>query len=115
MSWQNAVKKGNELVLCTCSKNQPHANVVISLGLIDGKLLIADCQMNTTLKNLQSSKQVCIVAKEKKEYYRIKGTIEIFSSGKYFDMANHDEKFPAKNAILITIKEVFDLDKLKLC
>lgn len=113
MSWQDSIKKGNEIVLSTCSENNPHANVVISLGLVENKLLIADCQMHTTLKNLQKEKRACIVSKNKKEYYCIKGKVEISNSGKYFDLCNKDSEYPAKNAILITVDEVFDLDKVE--
>jgi uncharacterized pyridoxamine 5'-phosphate oxidase family protein len=115
MSWKSVFDKEQELVLATCSKNcQPHANLVISLGFVGNKLLIADCQMKTTLKNLKELSSVCIVAKKKGEYYRLKGKVEIFSSGKYFDLCNKaSENYPAKNAILVNIKEVFDLDKVK--
>ena len=115
MNWKDAFKKGQELVLSTCSSNsEPNANIVISLGFVDDKLLIADSQMDTTLKNLQSTKRVCIVAKTKEEYYKIKGTVELFNSGKYYDMCNEsDKQFPTKNAVLVTVEEVFDLDKVK--
>jgi len=53
MTWKNTFKKGQELVLATNSDNGfPNANIVISLGFIDDKLLIANAQMNTTIKNL---------------------------------------------------------------
>lgn len=114
MTWQDTVKKGQELVLATCSDTKPHANVVISLGLVDDKLLIANSQMDNTLKNLQATKKICIVAKKDREYYRIKGSVEIFDSGKYFDICNEaDKDFPTKNAILVIVEEIFDLDKVK--
>ncbi|MBU1111914.1 MAG: pyridoxamine 5'-phosphate oxidase family protein [archaeon] len=115
MTWKDVFKKGQELILATSSADAiPNANIVISLGFVDGKLLVADSQMNTTLKNLKSTKQVCIIAKTAKEYYRVKGSVEIFNSGKYFESCNKEDKqCPTKNAILITIEEVFDLDKGK--
>jgi hypothetical protein len=113
MDWKDAFEKGQELILATCSsKAEPNANIVISLGFVDDKLLIADSQMDTTLKNLQSTKQICVISK--KGYYRMKGTIEIFNSGKYFDLCNEaDKQYPAKNAVLISVNEVFDLDNVK--
>lgn len=115
MSWKDVFKKGQELVLATCSPDaKPNANIVISLGFVDGKLLVANSQMDTTLKNLQSTKRICVVAKTKDEYYRIKGSVEIFDSGKYFDICNEaDKQYPTKHAILISVEEVFDLDKVK--
>lgn len=113
--WKEAFKKSQELVLATCSSDaEPNANIVISLGFVDDKLLVADSQMSTTLENLQSIKRVCVVAKTKDEYYRIKGSVEIFNSGKYYDICNEsDKQYPTKNAILISVEEVFDLSKVK--
>tara|TARA_Y100000034_G_C6715699_1_gene316387 strand:+ start:138 stop:497 length:360 start_codon:yes stop_codon:yes gene_type:complete len=112
---KDAFKKGHELVLATCSSNaKPNANIVVSLGFVDDKLLVADSQMNTTLKNLQSTRRICVVAKTKDEYYRIKGLVEIHNSGKYYDICNEsDRQYPTKNAILISVEEVFDLDKAR--
>lgn len=113
MSWKNVFEKGEELVLSTCSKDgTPNVNVVISLGFYDDKLLIADAQMNTTIKNLKENNKICIFAKKKPLYYRMRGDVEIFNSGELFDLCvANDEQYPAKNAILVSVNEVFDLDK----
>jgi len=99
-------------MLSTSSKKGiPHANIVLSLGLIENKLLVANCQMNTTLKNLKENNKICVIG----GYFRIKGTVEIFSSGKYFDLSvKNNKEYKVSNAILITVKEVFDLDKCSL-
>ncbi len=115
MSWKNVFKKGSELVLATCSiNNEPNANVVISLGFYDDKLLIADAQMTATIKNLKENRKICVFAKNNGLYYRIKGEVEIFNSGKYFNICLENDKLnPAKNAILVSVSEVFDLDNIK--
>lgn len=109
MEWKNNFKKGKQLVLATSSINgSPNANIVISLGFIDDKLLVADCQMNVTIKNLKENSRICVVG----GHFRIKGSVEIFSTGKYFDLCNANaDGYRARNAIVITIKGVFDLDK----
>jgi uncharacterized pyridoxamine 5'-phosphate oxidase family protein len=114
MGWKNSLKKGNEIVLSTCSKSMPNAIVVISQGFIGKKLLINCCQMKRTLKNLEENKNVCIVAKNKNEYYRISGKARIFYSGKYFELAGKINSGPSvKCAMLVDIKKVFDLDRVK--
>jgi len=116
MVWKDALKEGQELVLATCSKDsKPNANVVISNGLVENKLLISDCMMSTTFKNIQENNKVCVVAKYEKEYYRINGKATVYSSGKFFDLAvkRSGPGYPVKHAIVIDIEEVFDLDKLK--
>jgi len=111
MDWRDNFKKGKEIILATSSKdNIPNANVVVSLGFIDDKLLVADCQMHTTIKNLKENPNICVIG----GYIRLRGTVEIYSSGKYFDLCVKENKdYKVKNAILISIKEVFDLDKVK--
>jgi predicted pyridoxine 5'-phosphate oxidase superfamily flavin-nucleotide-binding protein len=111
VDWKDNFEKGKEIVLATSSKEGiPNANIVISLGFIDDKLLVADCQMHTTIKNLKENPNVCVIG----GYFKLKGTAEIFSSGKYFDLCVKENKdYKVKNAILISVKEVFDLDKVK--
>ncbi len=56
MSWEKALQSGQEIVLATSSsEGKPHAIVVVSCGIMDGKLLIGVCQMKTSLKNLQEN------------------------------------------------------------
>ena len=45
-----------------------------------------------------------------KGYFRIKGKVEMFKTGKYFDLAISLSKPPLpKMAVLVSIDEVFDL------
>jgi hypothetical protein len=54
------------------------------------------------------------VALKDNEYYRIDGIATIYSTGEYLDTAIQKSNPPLpKAAILIEIKEVFDLDKGK--
>jgi len=112
MNWQEKFKEGQELVLATCSQDsQPHANIVVSLGFIDDKLLIADCQMNMTLQNLRATKVICVVS----GYWRLKGRAEVLSEGKYFDLVVQKAKdHKVKNVIIVDVEEVFDLDKMEV-
>jgi hypothetical protein len=115
MAWKEALKKGHEITLCSVSRNgTPHAIVVISDGFVDGKLLLSACQMYTTIQNIKRIEDVCVITKLKKEYFRIKGKARIYASGKYFNLATkRNEGPPVQYAIVITIYEVFDLDKVK--
>lgn len=84
MNRKKSFEEWKELVLSTSSKSWiPHANIAISLWFVDEKLLVADCQMVTTIKNLKKNPSICIVA----DYYRIRGNVEVFTSWKYFDIA----------------------------
>lgn len=107
MNWKENFAKGKEVILATASKESlPNANIVISLGFVDDKLLVANCQMKNTIKNLKENPNICVIG----GYFRIKGGAKIFSSGKYFDYCVKNSKGPSvKNAILISINGVFDL------
>jgi len=111
LNWYEHFREGKEIVVATCSKSgEPNANVNLSLGFVDNKLLVADFKMATTIKNLKENKKICVVA----GYYKIKGTAELFTSGEYFDMCvKKITNFKPKTAILVSVKEVFDMDKVK--
>lgn len=115
MAWKDTLQEGQEIVLVTSSKNgEPNANIVISKGFVDDKLLINDCQMSQTIKNIKENPLVCIIGKKEGEYYRIKGKASVYSSGKYFKISlERESSHKVKNSIVVEIKEVFDLDKVK--
>lgn len=108
MDWKNNFKKNKEIVVATTtSRGRPHMNVVVSLGVFDNKILVANCQMETTIKNIIKNKNVCLLG----GYYRVKGTARVLSSGKYFDICvRENKKYRVKNAILIVVEEIFNLD-----
>lgn len=110
MKWKDNFSQGAEIVVCTsCEDGMPHANVVISLGFVGDKLLIANSKMHTTAHNLKRNKQVCVVA----GYIRIKGTVETYTSGDVFDLCvKKTHGYVMKSAMLITITDVFDLDNV---
>jgi predicted pyridoxine 5'-phosphate oxidase superfamily flavin-nucleotide-binding protein len=111
MVWKDNFKEGKEVVLATSSKKgYPNGNIVISLGFADEKLLVADCQMETTIKNLKENRKICVIG----GHFKIKGKVEIFDSGKHFDTCvKKSEGYDVKNAILVDVEEVYDLDKAK--
>lgn len=113
MSWKQTVDERQELVLATSSLDGvPNAIVVISMGYVDDRILIGVCQMKKTIENITKNNKVVVIAKKDGEYYRIKGTAEIHSSGKYFDLVYSKSNPPMpKSVLMITINEIFDLDK----
>jgi len=112
MDWKEAVGEGQEIILATSSIDaKPRAIVVVSLGFVDGKLLIGACQMKSTLKNIEGNGRVSIVARAGKGYFRVDGKAEVFCSGRYLELAfgKSDPPKPYR-AVLVNVDEVFDLD-----
>lgn len=112
IGWKSAVSERKEIVLATSSKDgRPRAIAVLSLGIVDNKILIGACLMQKALENIKENNRVSIVAKEGKHYFRIDGTAKVYPSGKYLDLAISKSNPPMpKSAILININEVVDLD-----
>ncbi|MBR9682831.1 MAG: pyridoxamine 5'-phosphate oxidase family protein [Candidatus Aenigmarchaeota archaeon] len=117
MNWKDVVQKDREMVLATSSKDgKPHAIFVMCEGWIDDKILINACQTTRSLNNLTENPLACLVIKHEGNYYRIKGKVELHSSGKYFDIGverNADGNNSTKSVILVSVEEVFDLDKIE--
>ena len=115
MAWKATLKQGQNIVLATSSKGgSPRAIIVVSLGFIDDRLLIGACLMKKSLENIKENNKVSIVAIEDNEYYRVDGVATIYSEGRYLEIAIKKSNPPLpKAAILIDIKEVFDLDRGK--
>jgi uncharacterized pyridoxamine 5'-phosphate oxidase family protein len=117
MTWKDALKEGQELVLATSSKDgKPHAIFVICKGIVDDKILISVCQMKKSLKNIRENPDVVLITKYNNEYYRISGKGTIHASGKYFDLAiarNIKGTPKPKAALAVDINEVYDVDKVK--
>jgi predicted pyridoxine 5'-phosphate oxidase superfamily flavin-nucleotide-binding protein len=113
MDWKESFKEGKEIVLATASKSgKPNANVVISLGFSGNELLVADCSFVTTIKNLRENPGICVIG----GYRKICGKARIFDSGEYFDkcvkiVASQDKTLKVKNAIVISVEDVFDLEE----
>ncbi len=111
-NWKNNFKEGKELILVTSSKiGTPNANIVISCGFMGDNLLVADCQMVTTINNLKENPMICVVG----GHFRLKGGVDIYSSGEYFDLcAKKSKGYVVRNAIVIKNTEIFDLEKVKI-
>lgn len=115
MKWKDNFKEGKELVLATCSKTaQPNANVVISLGFSKDKLLVADCSMVRTIRNLKENPRACVIG----GYVRLCGRAKVFSFGEHFNrcvriVASQDNTLKVNHAIVISVDKAFDLEAVK--
>jgi hypothetical protein len=116
MFWKKALTKRHEIVLASASKQgKPRAIYVLSLGLVDNKLIVGACLMEKTLDNIKKTKRVSIVTKEDSNYFRIEGKTSICSSGKLLEDAIKISKPPLpKSVILVDIDEVCDLTTGKI-
>lgn len=116
MSFKKLFDKGKIACLCTASKNGKPNAIFAESWVFENKVLIVNCHMNKTVKNLKENKKVSLTAQNGKEYYQIKGTAQYLTKGKWLEKAKQIVKgtgYTAKSAVLISIKEVYDLDSRK--
>ena len=114
---EKLLKRKKILFFATSSKKgKPNLIAVESMGLFSNKILLTDCQMKKTLKNLKENKLVSICVTNNKNYFQIKGIVSYYKKGKWFELAKKmlkKEPYKPKGAILISIREIYDLDKCK--
>ena len=103
----------NALAFATVdSEGNPHCIAVGDVKVAsDDKILVGDNYMNKTLKNIQKNPNVALVVWSKDESvgYRLQGTAEYFSEGKWLDKVKaipENKEFPCKGAILINVNNV---------
>jgi len=109
------LKEGKTIFLATSSKSAiPNLVAVESCGLVDNKILIADCHLGKTLANLKENNKVSVLVTDSKEYFQIKGTSEYQTSGKHFDKTLKDlegTEYKLKGMVIISPEEIYDLQK----
>jgi uncharacterized protein len=111
-----AVEK--DLVFLATSTKEGIPNVVpigFARPIDEETILIADNYMNKTRKNLEENPNISLVTKDATKCpYQFKGKIEIFESGKYFDIVtewgqNAMTKLTPKAAILMKVSEIYSI------
>ena len=112
----DAIEK--DLVFLATASSEGIPNVVpigFARPIDNGSILIADNYMNKTRKNIEENPNIAIVTKDaQKNPYQIKGTAEIFESGKIFDEVvewaqNFMTKLNPKAAIVVKVTEIYSV------
>jgi predicted pyridoxine 5'-phosphate oxidase superfamily flavin-nucleotide-binding protein len=113
---KEAIEKN--LVFLATASIQGVPNVVpigFARPIDDKTILIADNYMNKTRKNLDENPKLSLIVSDAKTFpYQVKGTVEIFESGEYFDQVvdwaqNVMTELQPKSAILFKVEEVFSV------
>jgi hypothetical protein len=115
MNWKNAFEPRQEIILSTVKKNgDPHVIYVLSMGILENKLVIGICLMKITLENIENGCKVAVLGKSSDGYFRIFGKAKIYSSGKYLEEAiSHSRQPMPQKALVIDIEEVYDVGNVK--
>lgn len=104
----------NALALATVDEaNNPHCIAVADVKVVSkNQILIGDNYLVETIKNIHRNPNIAIAVWSKNWKkncigYELKGTVKYFKTGRWHEMVKKIHKgFPAKGAILVTIKKV---------
>lgn len=113
---KDAIEKN--LVFIATSSKDGIPNVVpvgFARPIDDETILIADNYLKKTRKNLDENPKLSLIVQDAKSFpFQIKGTVEIFESGKYFDEVtewaqNVMTELEPKSAILFKVEEIYSV------
>jgi len=91
-------------------EGNPYCIAVAYVKVKDDKIVITANYMNTTLENIKSNPNVCLVVWNKGlEGYQIKGKAEYFEQGEWLEFVkaipeNKDE--PCKGALIVEVNNI---------
>jgi len=113
----DAVEKENVVFFATATKNGTPNVVPIGFARpLDNKtILIVDNYMNKTRENLENNPEASLVPRDASKCpYQFKGTVEIHTSGKYFDDAvdwaqSVMSELSPKAAVLLKVEEIYSV------
>lgn len=108
----------NDLVFVATVNREGIPNVVpigFARPLDENTILIADNFMKKTRENLEANPKISFVTKDSTKCpYQFKGSVEIFTEGKYFDTVtewgqNAMTKLSPKAAVLVKVGEIYSI------
>lgn len=109
--------ENNAMAFATVGENgNPHCIAVGDVKVVSKtQILVGDNYMVQTINNIRQNNNVSLVVWNKNWEedcigYELRGTAEYFTSGKWHEMIKEIHKgYPAKGAILVTVKEIIKL------
>jgi uncharacterized pyridoxamine 5'-phosphate oxidase family protein len=120
MSWRkmeideikNKLENATISVATVSPDNKPHSIAIMYAKVKNGKVVITNNHMNSTIKNLKVNPYVSLVFWEKENGWRIDGKVEYFDSGEWFDFINklpENKDEPANGALVIEVENIKEL------
>ena len=109
---KDKLEKATIAVATVDSENKPHAIAIMYAKVKDGKVVITNNYMSSTIKNLESNPYISLVFWEGEKGWRIDGKVEYFDSGKWLDFVKglpENEGEPANGALVIDVEGIKEL------
>ena len=94
------------------SKGNPHNIAIMYAKVKDGKVIITNNYMKTTINNIKNNPNVSLVFWEGKKGWRIDGRVKYYDSEEWLDFVKslkENKGYPAKGALVINVGEIKEL------
>ena len=112
MEIKDKIEKETIAVATVNKENKPHAIAIMYAKVKEGKIIITNNYMKTTINNIKNNPNVSLVFWEGEKGWRIDGEVEYHDSGVWLDFVKSLEENkgePANGALVINVKEIKEL------
>jgi len=104
--------ENNPVALATTNGREPNVCAVADVRVIEGKILIGDNYLKTSIENLKRNNNVSLVVWSKNWEescfgYKVLGKAEYITEGMWLEKAKEIHKgFSTKGAVLVTVQDI---------
>jgi len=109
---KNKLEKAIIAVATVDSDNKPHTIAIMYAKIKEGKVVITNNYMDSTIKNLKTNPYISLVFWEGEDGYRIDGEVEYFDSGKWLEFVRslpENKGFAADGALVVDVDNITEL------
>lgn len=109
---KNRIENATVAVASVGLGDKPHAIAVMYAKVKDGKIVITNNYMSSTIENLKRNPYVSLVFWEGDEGWGIDGKVEYFDSGEWLDFVRElkeNEGFEPKGALVVCVERIREL------
>jgi predicted pyridoxine 5'-phosphate oxidase superfamily flavin-nucleotide-binding protein len=109
---KDKIEKATIAVASVNSEGKPHNIAIMYAKVKDGKVIITNNYMKTTIENIKNNPNISLVFWEGEKGWRINGNVDYYDSGEWLDFVKsleENKREPANGALVININEIKEL------
>lgn len=109
---KDKIEKSTIAVATVTPEGNPHAIAIMYAKVSEGKVIITNNYMKTTIENIKNNPNISLVFWQEENGWRVDGKAEYQDSGKWLEFVKslkENKGLPAKGAIVINVAEVKEL------
>lgn len=109
---KDKIEKATIAVATVNSEGKPHNIAIMYAKVKEGRIIITNNYMKTTIENLKNNPYISLVFWKGEEGWRADGKAEYHDSGKWLDFVKslkENKKYSPKGAIVVNVEKVEEL------